>query len=117
MRRCHRLLFLLIVWAALRNGTAQTGAYREPVPHADPGYGLYFHDTDEAPLVASRWGYHEGWAEGRYDRNHAEVRSPEEKEHYKDPPEHERPEGMTRESFTTEYRRAYIKGYEHGSRI
>ncbi len=88
-----------------------------PVPPPDPGYGLYYHDSQSAPAAANRWGYHDGWSEGRRDRNHGDSFTPEEKDHYQDPPEHGGHPGMTREQYVKQYRTAYTHGYKHGSRI
>jgi hypothetical protein len=88
-----------------------------PVPAPDPGYGLYYHDSQAAPAFANRWGYHDGWSEGRHDRNHGDTFTPEEKEHYQEPPEHGGHPGMTRNQYAKQYRSAYAHGYLHGSRI
>jgi hypothetical protein len=88
-----------------------------PVPAPDPGYGLYYHDSQVAPAVANRWGYHDGWSEGRHDRNHGDTFTPEEKDHYREPPEHGGHPGMTRDQYVKQYRAAYAHGYQHGSRI
>jgi hypothetical protein len=83
----------------------------------DPGYGLYYHDSQEAPAYATRWGYHDGWTEGRHDRNHGDTLTAQEKDHFQMPPEHGAHEGMTREQYVKQYREAYARGYQHGSRI
>lgn len=93
------------------------GATAAMVPPPDPGYGLYFHDTAAAPEFASRWGYHDGWSEGRHDRNHGDTLSPQDKEHFQTPPDHGPHPGMTHEQYAKQYRAAYQHGYEHGSRI
>ncbi|HTA78087.1 MAG TPA: hypothetical protein VK720_01010 [Terracidiphilus sp.] len=93
------------------------GASSALVPPPDPGYGLYFHDSAAAPEFASRWGYHDGWTEGRHDRNHGDQLSAQEKEHYETPPDHGPHPGMTHEQYVRQYRAAYVHGYEHGSRI
>jgi hypothetical protein len=89
----------------------------EPLPMPDPGYGLYYHDSQEAPAYATRWGYHDGWTEGRHDRNHGDTLTAQEKDHFQMPPEHGAHEGMTREQYVKQYREAYARGYQHGSRI
>ena len=43
------------------------------VPPPDPGYSLYYHDSEASPDFADRWGYHDGWTDGRHDRNHGDT--------------------------------------------
>ncbi len=87
------------------------------VPPPDPGYSLYYHDPVGSPDLAARWGYHDGWTEGRHDRNHGDVFDAQDKEHYVMPPEHGGHPGITRNQYVTNYRLAYSRGYKHGSRI
>lgn len=95
---------------------AQSGSATENVP-SDPGYGLYYHDAEAAPNLATRWGYHDGWEDGRHDRNHGDELRPEDKPHYMTPPEHGAHFGVTREQYNQSYRTAYSRGYQHGSRL
>ncbi len=96
---------------------AQTSDPANFVPLPDPGYGLYYHDAEGAPNAATRWGYHDGWIEGRHDRNHGEIASAQGKGSYATPPEHGGYAGMTRDQYEKLYRMAYLHGYEHGSRL
>jgi hypothetical protein len=109
-----------VVCAALLLGVHARGAQSESatgtVP-SDPGYGLYYHDPEAAPNLATRWGYHDGWEDGRRDRNHGDVLRPEDKPHYVTPPEHGSHFGVTRQQYNQAYRTAYTRGYEHGSRL
>jgi hypothetical protein len=85
------------------------------VPLPDPGYGLYFHDGDDQPNLATRWGYHDGWEDGRRDRNSGETAEAKDKPHFTRPPNHD-PEGrLSRDQYQTLYRQAYRRGYEHGA--
>ena len=95
-------------------GVANAGSY---VPLPQPGYGLYYQDSAGAPNVASRWGYNDGWEDGRHDRNHGETAKVEEKERFTMPPDHGVHAGMTRDQYIKVYRQAYMHGYEHGSRL
>ena len=99
------------VWA---QSHASAGGF---VPLPDPGYGLYFQDSAAAPNLASRWGYNDGWEDGRHDRNHGDTGQAQEKERYTSPPEHGYHPGVTRDQFVRGYRTAYTHGYEHGSRL
>jgi hypothetical protein len=98
-------------------GAQSKSAPAEYVPLPDPGYGLYFHDTVAAPNVATRWGYHDGWTDGRRDRNHGDTHPAQEKSHYLTPPDHGAHPGMMRDQYEKAYRAAYAHGYEHGSRL
>lgn len=87
------------------------------VPPPDAGYSLYYHDSMGNPDFAARWGYHDGWTAGRHDRNHGDTFSPEEKDEFKMPPDHGGHPGITRDQYVKNYRVAYQRGYQHGSRI
>jgi hypothetical protein len=112
----------LIFAGAMLSSAGSAGAQSKPaaaeyVPLPDPGYGLYFHDTVAAPNVATRWGYHDGWTDGRHDRNHGDTHQAQEKSHYLTPPDHGAHSGMMRDQYEKAYRPAYAHGYEHGSRL
>ena len=116
-----RRRILLLFSAGMLSLTSLLGGQSRPtpgpfVPLPDPGYGLYYHDTG-APNVPARWGYHDGWTDGRHDRNHGDTLVVQDKEQYKMPPEHGGHLGITRDNYIKAYREAYIHGYEHGSRI
>ncbi len=106
---------------ALIPATAQNSANgSEYLPLPDPGYGLYYHDADQSPNPATRWGYHDGWMDGRRDRNHGEPAVGDDirqKEKYLNPPIHGSSSTSGREQFNSLYRAAYTHGYDHGSRL
>ena len=95
----------------------QSGSAGEPLPPQDAGYGLYYHDSQAAPNLATRWGYHDGWEDGRHDRNHGDSLPPQNKPHYVTPIDRGAHSGMTRDQYTQAYRVVYVRGYEHGSRL
>jgi hypothetical protein len=106
---------LLLLTCGLRGQSrANPGTF---VPLPDPGYGLYYQDSAGAPNVASRWGYNDGWEDGRHDRNHGDTVQVEEKDKYTIPPDHGSHPGVTRDQYIRIYRQAYRQGYEHGSRL
>ena len=107
----------LLLSAASPVSAQSHGAAPLYVPPPDPGYGLYYHDTAAAPNAATRWGYHDGWEEGRHDRNHGDPGDSKQKAHYLTPPDHGGHPGMTRDQYEKIYRTAYNHGYEHGSRL
>ena len=105
----------LVLACGLRGqSVASAGSF---VPLPQPGYGLYYQDSAGAPNVASRWGYNDGWEDGRHDRNHGEAVQVQVKDRYTMPPDHGVHAGMTRDQYIKVYRQAYIHGYEHGSRL
>jgi hypothetical protein len=105
---------LLLVCGLRAQTRANVASY---VPLPDPGYGLYYQDSAGAPNVASRWGYNDGWEDGRHDRNHGDAAQVQDKERYTMPPEHGVHAGMPRDQYIRLYRQAYTRGYEHGSRL
>lgn len=116
--RCSMTLICLGAMLSTVGGArAQSGSAGDYVPPPDPGYGLYYHDSAGAPNVAARWGYHDGWTDGRHDRNHGDTHRPQEKDHYLMPSDHGAHSGFTRDQYVKAYRAAYANGYEHGSRL
>lgn len=115
----HHCISLVAFGFLLPSCPSQTQAAEAPYPPPpDPGYGLYFHDSQLNPNLAARWGYNDGWEDGRRDRNHGEtVDDPTTKSRYTTPPEHSGHPGMTRETFIKQFRAAYLRGYKHGSRL
>jgi hypothetical protein len=88
------------------------------VPSPSPGYDLFFHDSDAAPDIPSRWGYHDGWLQGRRSRQAGSSdagleRTPQ----YVRPPDDGRPVGMDRNEYVHAYRNAFRRGYERGFRL
>jgi hypothetical protein len=107
-------VLLLLACGLKGQSLANPGSF---VPLPPPGYGLYYQDSAGAPNVASRWGYNDGWEDGRHDRNHGVTVQVQEKDRYTIPPDHGVHAGMTRDQYIKVYRQAYIHGYEHGSRL
>lgn len=113
--------FLIACAMAASSGVLRAQSEDQPapsmVPPPDPGYGLYYHDSEASPDFADRWGYHDGWTDGRHDRNHGDTFEAADKDHFKLPPEHGGHPGITRDQYVKNYRSAYLRGYQHGSRI
>jgi hypothetical protein len=108
------VLLLPVSSAVLAQSRNPSGQF---IPPPDPGYTLYYHDSDSAPSFSMRWGYHDGWEDGRRDRNHGDEFHAQDKDRYTSPPEHGGHLGITRSAFVKAYREAYAHGYEHGSRL
>jgi hypothetical protein len=87
------------------------------LPLPDPGYELYYHDNEVSANAATRWGYHDGWEDGRHDRNRGQIVKASTKDHYASAPNHGLHEGMERDSYKRLYREAYVRGYERSSRM
>jgi hypothetical protein len=117
VRWCTAIVFGWAMLICVQATGAQAGPAAEPLPPLDPGYGLYYHDSQGAPNIATRWGYHDGWEDGRHDRNHGDPLPPQNKPHYLTPIDRGMHSSMTRDQYTSAYRLAYVRGYEHGSRL
>lgn len=92
-------------------------AGNEYIPLPSPGYTLYYHDSDDAPAAADRWGYYDGWQEGRKDRNHGINVDPATKPNYLRPSQSVQHQGQTTEQYNRSYRTAFLRGYKNGYRI
>lgn len=108
-------ILLVVTTASLSSQTQK--APSEYVPLPDPGYGLYYHDSDDQPNVATRWGYHDGWEDGRRDRNHGETGEAKEKPRYLRPTNHDTEGKLSHDQYQILYRQSYQRGYEHGSKL
>ncbi len=84
------------------------------LPPADPGYDTYYHDGAATADRARHWGYHDGFVDGRRDREHGHSFRPTQDDHYKDAPDHGDHHGMSRQQYKDLYRDAYVHGYERG---
>ncbi len=104
---------LLIAGAAAQS--AQPGA--EYLPPPDPGFHLYFHDDDGALVKPERWGYHDGWLQGRLDRTEGHQGDPKQQPAYTKGIRHGSYGDLLAEQYLRVYRSAYLRGYEHGYRL
>lgn len=86
------------------------------LPLSAPGYELYYHGDQGANVYATRWGYYDGWTDGRHDRGLGRPIEPTEQDHYKLAPDHGRHPDLPRDKYKNLYRTAYLHGYEQGSR-
>lgn len=99
------------------SGLAQLIRSEEYLPPPDPGYGLYYRGNQgriEQPL---RWGYHEGWRQGRKDRDLGRGADPKNSATYQRVPVHQSDSTLSREQYERVYRSAFVRGYEHGYRL
>ena len=107
----------LLCWLRPQGQSVASAGSFVPPPH--PGYGLHYQDSAGAPNVASRWGYDDGWEDGRWRSQPRRARPRlKEKDRYTMPPNNGSPRaGMTRDQYIKVYRQAYIHCDEHGSRL
>ncbi len=98
----------------LLSGTAafaQYGQYRQYGPPQE-GYGSYYREQGNRPLLGARQGWIAGLAQGQSDREYGHSFRPTKVNTYKHVPD--APQGYPRDAFKNEYRDAVIKGYSHG---
>jgi hypothetical protein len=106
-------LILLVSAAAAQSAHTDT----EYLPPPDPGYGLYFHQSDGALEKPERWGYHDGWMQGRLDRSEGHEQSAKQQAAYTKGLRHGTSGTLPEEQYLRVYRSAYLRGYEHGYRL
>jgi hypothetical protein len=108
------LPIMLLVSAA---GAQSANSNAEYLPPPDPGYGLYFHQSDGALEKPQRWGYHDGWMRGRLDRSQGHQQDPKQQTAYTKGLRHGTFGALPEEQYLRVYRSAYLRGYEHGYRL
>lgn len=89
----------------------------EYLPPPAPGYHLYFHDDDGAVEKPERWGYHDGWMQGKLDRSEGHQQDPKRQAAYAKGLRHGLSWELPEEQYLRVYRSAYLRGYEHGYRL
>jgi hypothetical protein len=124
---CLRVAFLAsaTIWAlcGARAG-AQADASDAPndsaiggLPLRAPGYEFYYHNDSGPSAFANRWGYYDGWRDGRHDRQVGLSVDPKDEDKYKLAPDHGQHPGLDRDKYKSLYRTAYLHGYERGSKL
>jgi hypothetical protein len=108
------LPLMLLVSAAAAQSAYPDAEY---LPPPDPGYGLYFHQNDGALEKPERWGYHDGWMQGRLDRSEGHPQNPKQQAAYTKGLRHGTFGALPEEQYLRVYRNAYLRGYEHGYRM
>lgn len=111
-RRSNAFLpILLLATVFITSAVAQV---QPNLPVRAPGYEQYYHDDQQPMAFATRWGYYEGWQDGRHDRDVGRPPVPTDQDHYKLAPDHGLHPGLNRDAYKTAYRSAYVKGYLRG---
>lgn len=95
---------------------AQKDAAIGGLPLRVPGYELYYHNEQSSDAFATRWGYYDGWTDGRHNRELGQKLKATDEDHYKLAPDHGQHPGLTRDRYKSSYRTAYLHGYEQGSK-
>jgi hypothetical protein len=87
------------------------------LPARAPGYELYYHNENHALAFATRWGYFDGWRDGKHDSELGVRKLPTDQDRYKMVPDHGLHPGIPRTEYKTAYRTAYLHGYDHAVKI
>lgn len=87
-------------------------AFAQYGPPPGDGYGQYFHEQPNRPMMGARQGWQAGMAMGRSDRMNRHSFRPTQLDEYKNVPSS--PRGYPRQQFKNEYRQAFTKGYSRG---
>lgn len=82
------------------------------LPARAPGYELYYRNEDRTLAFATRWGYFDGWRDGKHDSELAISKLPTDQDRYKLVPDHGLHPGIPRTEYKTAYRTAYLHGYD-----
>jgi hypothetical protein len=99
------------------NALAQSEDGAAGLPLSAPGYQLYYHGDQGSNVFATRWGYYDGWTDGRHDRGLGRTIEPTEQDRYKLAPDHGQHPELSRDKYKNLYRTAYLHGYEQGSKL
>jgi len=86
------------------------------LPARAPGYELYYRNEDRTLAFATRWGYFDGWRDGKHDSELAISKLPTDQDRYKLVPDHGLHPGIPRTEYKTAYRTAYLHGYDHATK-
>ena len=109
-------LFMLGMQTMAVVGAIPGSVVPDNLPPPDPGYRIYYHGSLGEAETVVRWAYHEGWQQGRADRNRGVDVRPQDTDPYKTAPEHGNTPKINRTQYQRLYREAFSRGYEHGHR-
>ena len=65
---------------------------------------------------ATRWGYYDGWRDGKHDSQLSLSKPPTEQDRYKLVPDHGLHPDIPRTAYKAAYRTAYLHGYDYGAK-
>lgn len=96
--------------------TAQQSSMPVGLPARPPGYEHYFRSEQPSTAFATRWGYFDGYQDGKHDRLVGKPPAPSEQDRYKLVPDHGIHPDLPRAKYKVLYREAYMFGYQYGSK-
>ncbi len=127
-KRAAPVLFVCLCVGTTPSG-ANAGQFPGSTPEADkqqappvglparaPGYELYYHNEDQNMAFATRWGYFDGWRDGKHDSQLSPSKPPTEQDRYKLVPDHGLHPDISRTAYKAAYRTAYLHGYDYGAK-
>lgn len=114
----YQWVFLLLTAASLLIPPlqAQSSAFPVGLPFRAPGYEHYYHTEQLSSAFATRWGYFDGYRDGKHDRELGKTTNPMDHDRFKLVPDHGTHPDIPRAQYKTIYREAYLHGYEYGSK-
>jgi len=87
------------------------------LPARAPGYEHYYSSEEPSTAFATRWGYFDGYQDGKRDREFDKPAAPTEQDRYKTVPDHGLHPNLPRLQYKSLYRSAYLNGYAYGSKL
>ena len=95
---------------------AQQSGLPVGLPARAPGYEHYYRDEQPATAFASRWGYHDGYEDGKRNKELGTGTQATEQDRYKLVPDHGLHADIPRAKYKTLYRSAYLNGYQYATK-
>ena len=111
LRLLHSVVFVIAAAAGAQQTSMPVG-----LPARAPGYERYYSSEQPSAAFATRWGYFDGYQDGKRDRVLGKPPAPEEHDRYKLVPDHGVHPDLPRAKYKTLYREAYMHGFEYGSK-
>jgi hypothetical protein len=111
------LLLLVPLLLSVRLIVAQSGAFPVGLPSRAPGYERYYQSEQGSSVFATRWGYFDGYRDGKHDRELGKSPAPTDQDRFKLVPDHGTHPEISRTSYRSIYREAYLHGYEYASKF
>ena len=110
----HRVLFIVFGLSMLL--PLPLAGQTSGLPARAPGYDHYYHQEQPASAFAMRWGYRDGYEDGRRDQTLGKATPAAEQDRYKVVPDHGTHPDIPRAKYKTLYRQAYLSGYEYATK-
>jgi hypothetical protein len=89
-------------------------AFPVGLPARAPGYEHYYTSEQASSVFATRWGYFDGYQDGKHDREFGKNPAPMDQDRFKLVPDHGTHPEITRAKYKSLYREAYLHGYDYG---